>query len=239
MQGPAREGLHRVSWDLRRPAPDPISLGSGGFQAPWASDPQGPLAAPGTYQAELFLVSSGGFEPLGSPQSFEVKPVPTAPPGTDFAAVADFQFRVSELAREMAGAGAEIGRVRDRLRHMRAALVETPRADPNLHSRMDELGRRLEEMNLQFSGDPIRGQWNMPSVPSIRSRVGYVQYGHWDTRQEPTETQLMSMEIAEREYAAFIGGLSTLIEVDLLRLENDLAAAGAPWTPGRRLPGGG
>jgi hypothetical protein len=239
VEGPAREGLHRVSWDLRRPAPDPISLSSGGFRAPWASDPKGPLAAPGMYEVELFLVTADGFESMGQAQEFDVKPVPTAPPGTDFAAVADFQFRVSELAREMAGAGAEMGRVRDRLRHMRAALVQTPKADPSLHSRMDEMSRRLDEMNLQFSGDPIRGQWNMPSVPSIRGRVGYVQYGHWDTRQEPTETQLTSIEIAEREYGAFIGGLTNLIEVELIRLEADLAAAGAPWTPGRRLPGGG
>ena len=125
--------------------------------------------------------------------------------------MADIQLRVSELAREMAGAGAEMGRIRDRLRHMRAALVQTPKADPSLYSRMDELNQRLEEMNLEFSGDPIRGQWNMPSVPSIRGRVGYVQSGHWGTRQEPTETQRTNIEIAEREYAAFIGGLQALI----------------------------
>jgi hypothetical protein len=238
IEGPAHEGLHRVNWDLRRPAPDAIRFSSGGFRAPWASDPRGPLAAPGMYQVELFLVTSNGVDAIGEAQDFEVKPVPTAPPGTDFAAVADFQFRVSELVREMAGAGAEMARMRDRLRHMRAALVQTPKADPGLYARIDEMSRRLGEMDLQFSGDPIRGQWNEPSVPSMRDRVGYVQYGHWDTRQEPTETQKASIEIAEREYATFIGELRNLIEVDLARLEADLAAAGAPWTPGRRLPGG-
>jgi len=190
------------------------------------------------YQVELFLMSANGVDALGEAQAFEVKPVPTAPPGTDFAAVAEFQFRVSELAREMAGAGAEMARMTNRLRHMRAALVQTPKADPGLFSRIDGMSQRLEEMTLEFSGDPIRGQWNMPSVPSIRGRVGYVQYGLMGTRQEPTETQKMNIEIAEREYAAFIGGLRNLIEVELVRLETDLAAAGAPWTPGRRLPGG-
>ncbi|MFC1660000.1 WD40/YVTN/BNR-like repeat-containing protein [Gemmatimonadota bacterium] len=238
IEGPAQKGLHRVNWDLRRPAPDAIRFRSGGFQAPWDSDPRGSLAAPGTYRVELFLVTANGVSAIGEAQDFEVKPVPTAPPGTDFAAVADFQFRVSELAREMAGAIAEMERMRDRLRHMRAALVQTPKADPGLYARIDEMSQRLEEMNLQFSGDPIRGQWNMPSAPSIRDRVGYVQYGHWDTRQEPTETQKTNVEIAEREYATFLGELRSLIEVDLARLEADLAAAGAPWTPGRRLPGG-
>jgi hypothetical protein len=239
VEGPARKGLHRVNWDLRRPPPNPISLATGGFRAPWASDPQGPLAAPGTYQVEMFMVTSYGFEALGEAQNFEVKPVPTAPPGTDFEAVADFQYRVGELAREMGGVGAEMGRMADRLRHMRAALVQTPKADPSLFTRIDEMNERLEEMNLRFYGDRIRGQWNEPSPPSIQSRLGYAQYGHWGTRQEPTETQRMSFEIAQREFTAFLGEIRRLIEVDLTQLENDLAAAGAPWTPGRKLGGGG
>jgi hypothetical protein len=239
VEGPARKGLHRVSWDLRRPPPNPISLATGGFRAPWASDPIGPLAAPGTYQVEMFMVTSDGFEMVGEPQSFEVKPVPTAPPGTDFEAVADFQYRVAELAREMGGVGAEMGRMADRLRHMRAALVQTPQADESLFGRIDEMNARLGEMRVRFSGDRLRGQWNEPSPPSIQSRLGYAQYGHWSTRQEPTETQRTSFEIAQREFTAFIGDFRRLVEVDLVQLENDLAAAGAPWTPGRKLGGGG
>jgi hypothetical protein len=190
------------------------------------------------YEAELFMVTGDGFSSLGQAQEFEVKPVPTAPPGTDFAAVADFQFQVSELAREMDGVSSEMGRMRDRLRHMRAALVQTPKADPSLFARVDEMNRTLDAMGLEFSGDRIRGQWNMPSVPSIRSRVGYTQYGHWDTRQNPTETQRESIRIAESEFRSFLAEFRTLLEVDLVRLEADLAAAGAPWTPGRKLGGG-
>ena len=238
IQGPAREGLHRVNWDLRRPAPDPIELNTGGFQPPWATDPQGPLAAPGSYSAELFLATDEGFKPVGDAQEFRVKPVPTAPPGTDFAAVAAFQFQVSEMAREMSGASEEMGRVRDRLRHMRAALVQTPKADPSLFVRVDEMSKRLEGLNLQFSGDRILGQWNMPSVPSIQGRVGYVQYGHWDTRLEPTATMRDNIAIAQRDFDAFLEELRSLVEVDLVNLEDDLAAAGAPWTPGGAFPEG-
>ncbi len=238
VEGPAREGLHRVSWDLRRSAPDPINLSSGGFRPPWATDPQGPLVAPGMYQVEMFLFSGDGFRSIGNPQEFEVIPVPTAPPGTDFAAVTAFQFEVSELMREMAGASAEVGRVRDRLRHMRAALLETPKADPALFGQLDALGQKLEEMNLRLSGDRTRGQLNVASSPSIRGRVGQVMGGHWDTRQEPTATQRRNIEIASSAFAALNQELKTLIEVDLVELEGALAAAGAPWTPGRRLPGG-
>ncbi len=236
VEGPARSGLHRVAWDLRRPAPDPIRLSSGGFRPPWATDPQGPLVAPGRYRVEPFLVTADGFHPLCDGQEFEVKPVPTAPTGTDFQAVADFQFQVSELAREMSGASVEMSQARERLRHMRAALVQTPRADPALFRRVDELVRLLDSFDLQLSGDWIRGRWNEATEPGIRGWLWNAR--SWDTRQEPTATQRRSYEIAARDYAAFAAELQDLLDVHLVKLEEDLAAAGAPWTPGRKFGGG-
>jgi len=239
VQGPAGPGLHRVSWDLRRPAPDPVSLSTGGFQAPWASDPQGPLVAPGRYRVEMFLAMDGDLRSMGQPREFEVKPVPTAPPGTDFQAVASFQYRVSELMREISGARAELGSARDRLNSMRAALVRTPEADPGLFSQVDELMERVEGFAIRLTGDRIRGRMNMATTPSIADRVGYAQYGHWDTRMEPTETMRENVEIAAGEFSEFVGEFRGFLEVDLPALEKELADAGAPWTPGRKLPGGG
>jgi hypothetical protein len=235
VEGPARAGLHRVSWDLRRPAPDPVDFPTPGFTPPWAGSSQGPLVAPGRYEVELFLLSSNGLQSLGAPQTFEVKPVPTAPPGTDFGVVAAFQFEASELMRRVAGAGEELGRARERLRYMRAALVETPSADPELFTRLDELGAGLAALQTRLGGDRARSQLNESSSPSIRGRVGRVM-GHWSTRQMPTATHQRNLEIAREDFAAFRQDLSALVDGDLARLESELEAAGAPWTPGRRIP---
>ncbi len=237
VEGPAREGLHRVTWDLRRPAPNPINLSTPGFRPPWATDPVGPLAPPGTYSVQMVLVSADGVEQIGGAQSFEVKPVPSAPPGTDFVAVADFQYQTSELSRRVSGAGGEIGRVRNRLRYMRAALVRTPRADPAMFARMDELGRSLDGLSLRLQGDPIRGSLNESSVPTISNRVGSVIGGHWSTRQNPTATQRMNVEIAQRDFAVLERELGALVDDRLMPLEEALADAGAPWTPGGRVGG--
>ena len=64
----------------------------------------GPLAAPGTYSVQMLLVSAEGVEQVGATQTFNVKPAPGAPPGTDFVSVADFQYETSELSRRVAGA---------------------------------------------------------------------------------------------------------------------------------------
>ncbi|MFQ5705378.1 MAG: glycosyl hydrolase [Gemmatimonadales bacterium] len=237
VEGSAKQGLHRVSWDLRRPPPDPIELEHPDFTPPWVSGPQGALVAPGKYSVELVRISSAGVEHLGAPRDFEVKSVPTAQPGTDFVAVARFQQETGELMRRVAGAGREIGHVRTRLELMRAALVQTPRADPALFARMDQLAARLDSLQTRLGGDRVRQQLNEATIPSIRGRVGSVIGGHWDTRQPPTATQRRNVAIALGDFDTLRTELSALVDTDLARLESDLAAAGAPWTPGQRLPG--
>ena len=237
LEGPARAGVHRVTWDLRRPAPNPISLTQPGFRPPWVTDPVGPLAPPGRYSVQMVLVSGAGVEELGSAQAFEVKPVPTLPAGTDYVAVADFQHRTSELSRRIGAAGGEIGKIRERLRYMRAALLRTPRADAALFGRIDSLSQTVNTLSLRLQGDPIRGSLNESSVPTISNRLGNVIGGHWRTRQTPTATQQRNVEIAENDFGALEGELSALIAGALMDVERALADAGAPWTPGGRVGG--
>jgi photosystem II stability/assembly factor-like uncharacterized protein len=236
IEGSPRAGLHRVAWDLRRAAPNPMNLSTPGFRPPWVSDPQGPLAPPGEYSAQLVVVSSAGAEEIGQAQSFEVKPVASAP-GVDFIAVAEFQYDVSELQRRVGVAGAEMGRQRDRLPFMRAALLRTPRADPALFNEMDAVERAFNEISVRLQGDRVRGSLNESTSPAISSRVGNVVGGHWSTRQNPTGTQRRNIEIAQQGLGAVEADLAGLIGGRLMQLEEALAAAGAPWTPGRRIGG--
>jgi hypothetical protein len=149
--------------------------------------------------------------------------------------VTAFQLEASELMRRVAGAGEELGQARERLRYMRAALVETPGVDPGLFTRIDELAAELAALQTRLSGDRARSQLNEPSAPSIRSRVGRVM-GHWSTRQTPTATHRRNLEIAREDFAAYRQDLTRLVDDELLQVESALEAAGAPWTPGQRIP---
>jgi photosystem II stability/assembly factor-like uncharacterized protein len=234
IEGPASAGLHRVNWDLRGPDPDPVDLTPPGFQPPWDAPSRGPLMAPGRYSVELVIVSASGVRRLGSAQSFAVKPVPNAPAGTDFVAVAAFQQQTAELRRRIAGAGAEVSRLGEQLRHMRAALVQAPRGDPGLFIRMDSVTRSLAAIETRLKGDRARQRLDESTTPSVSDRVDQVISGHWETRQMPTATQRRDVEIATAEFEGLARELTALIDGDLARLEADLEAAGAPWTPGRR-----
>jgi photosystem II stability/assembly factor-like uncharacterized protein len=235
IKAPAKAGLHRVSWDLRGPAPEPISLSTPGFRPPWAGNPKGPLMAPGGYTAEVMVVSSSGVRRVGSPQSFTVKPVPNALPGTDYVAVALFQNETAELARRIDGASSELSRLRERLRYMRAALAQAPRADAALSLKMDTLARRVADLSVRLEGDPVRRRLDEPSSPGISNRVGEIMGGHWDTRMPPTATHRENLALAQASFGDLARSIQALISVDFPRVEAALEAAGAPWTPGRIL----
>ena len=75
---------------------------------------------------------------------------------------------------------------------------------------------------------------NEATSPSISGRIGHIASGHWATRQNPTQTYQDNFEMAARDFTQFTGDL----EQSLLALEQyeaALAAAGAPYTRGRKL----
>ena len=232
LEGPAGAGMHRINWDLRGPSPEPINLSPPGFQPPWSEPAKGPLVAPGRYTATLTIVSQSGVRTLGAPQTFEVKPVRNVPAGTDFTAVVAFQSEVAELRRRTAALGAEIGRIGDDLRHMRAAVVAAPKADPALFRQLDEVNAAVAGLTRRLFGDPVRGRLNESAAPSIAGRVGSAM-SSFETRLMPTATQRRDAELARTELEALSRDHETLRSGPLVKLRAALDAAGAPWTPRR------
>lgn len=232
LEAPAKAGLHRIAWDMRGPSPEPIDLNPPGFQPPWSDSPKGPLVAPGRYTATLMVVSASGVRTVGAPQSFQVKPVNNLPAGTNPAEVAAFQEQVAELRRRTAATGEDLARVRDDLRHMRAALLAAPKADQALFGRFDAVNTTLAGLAKRLNGDPARQRLNESDVPSIAGRV-YSAMSAWDTRQMPTATQRRDVEIATADLAALTRELEALVSGELAKLRAALEAAGAPYTPRR------
>jgi hypothetical protein len=160
------------------------------------------LATPGEYSAQLYAIADGQASPLGDAQGFKVKPVRSAPNGTDYADVAAYQQETAVLMREVANANEELGRTRDLLRHMKAAVVNAQAATPSLFTRLDAFDTALSKLETRLSGDRIRSGLNA--------------------------TQRANFEIAQRDFADFSADLEALLAEDLVRLEGDLSAAGAP-----------
>jgi len=75
-----------------------------------------------------------------------------------------------------------------------------------------------------------------PGPLTVERRVEVAVMGNRSSVYGPTPTHLMSVEIAEKQFAELQSALRDLVEVDLRDLERKLEAAGVPWTPGRGVP---
>jgi len=232
LEGPGGKGLHRMNWDLRYPAPNPINLSTPSFRPPWAGDPQGQLVPPGDYTVQVYLEHNGEMTAQGTPQTFTMKPIPATASDVDFAAVAEFQMETSELMRRVSSAGQQLGEAGERLRYLKAALPQTPKAKPGHFAKWQELQKKLADLRMRLWGDPARSGMNESTSPGIQSRVGQVAGGHWSVRQAPTETFRTNLEIASRDFTSFRQDLDQYLQA-LSAYEDELEAAGAPFTRGR------
>ncbi len=237
LTGPAQSGLHRVAWDLHYPSVDPIDIEAPRELAPWASPPMGPLAVPGRYSVELGLLSGTELRRLAEPRDFELKELENRSlPGQDPAASLAFARDASDLSRRVDGAAEELEKAERMVKYLEKALVETPAAELTILQQIRAFERGLADVRLRLLGDRVRSRYREPSKLSVRRRADLAASGVANSRYGPTGTQRELLETATAEFAEVGPRLKKLLEDDLPRIEAALEEAGAPWTPGRRLP---
>jgi len=233
LTGPVTAGLQRLSWDLRYPA---ANL-SGPPPADAVFDfepPSGPLVMPGTYKATVAKRVDGVVMQLGPPQEFQVTVEGQENMSTaDRSALVEFQQKAVKLQRAVSGATQVANSLRPRLAAIKRAINETPSLSPKLQDEATALDRRTNEIIRALSGDSEARRRNMHTPPSINDRVGYAVGAQRMSTARPTQTQVAQYDAAAQDFEAVLAQLRQLVEGDLARLEKQLEAAGAPWTPGR------
>jgi hypothetical protein len=233
LSGPVTAGIQRLTWDLRYPAAN--------LSAPPAPDadadfepPSGPLVMPGTYKASVAKRVGGITTPLGTPQEFQIvvegqENMPTA----DRSALVEFQQKAVRLQRAVSGATQAANALKPRLAAIKRAISETPSLPQRLHDEATALDKRTNEILRSLSGDTAARQRNMNTSPGIGDRIGYVVGAQRLSTARPTQTQINQYSAAAQDFERVLNQLRQLVEVDLSKLEKQLEAAGAPWTPGR------
>ncbi|MGB7297040.1 MAG: hypothetical protein WBC70_15755 [Candidatus Aminicenantales bacterium] len=230
--GPVSQGIHRIAWNLRYPPVEPVELEEREREE-WEWTPEGPLVVPGTFTASLIKKEKGVLTPLAGPQTFIVESLGLATlEEKDRRASLDFQKKAGELQRAMMGAGAAAEEAANSLRHMKKALLDTPQADPKLLERAKELEVKLQESLRTLHGDRTIRRRDEASSPGLMQRVS----AQLTTTCPITETTKRQYEIAAGSFEKLLEEMRALIDQDIKKLGDALEAAGAPWTPGRRLP---
>ena len=229
---PSGKGLHRVAWDLRYPAIDPTEVEERPREE-WGWNPMGPLVVPGKFTTALAKKVDGVLTPLAEPRAFIVESLNLASlPEKDRTALLDFQKKAGELQRAMMGAGAAAEDALKNISFIKKALLDAPKADPKLAETARAIEKHLQDDVFVLFGDRTRQRRNEVAPPSLMDRVA----AQLDTTGPITATVRRDYEIAADGFGKLLEEIRATIEVDIKKLQAELEAAGAPWTPGRGVP---
>ena len=235
VDGSTDAGFQRIAWDLRYPPSSPRESTPEGEDFPPASA-QGPLVMPGSYSVRAFQKVNGVVTELAGPANFKVVAEGAANLSPqDQAAQEQFLRKVSRLYRAVSGASHNTDEVQEHIKSIRQALRETPGAGPQLGAAVDALEQQNRDIQRALQGDAELAKRNEPVPNSISSRLNGVMEGERFSIARPTQTDIDGYNIAADEFTVQLAKLKNLVEVDMVRVEKDLEAAGAPWTPGRVL----
>jgi hypothetical protein len=233
LTGPVSAGIQRLNWDLRYPAANLLAPPPPDAD-PDFEPPSGPLVMPGTYKAVVAKRIDGVVTPIGPTQEFQVVVEGQETMSvSDRTALVEFQQKAVRLQRAVSGATQAANALRPRLTAIKRAIAETPSLPPRLYEDAMALEKRANEIVRALSGDAAARQRNMNTPSSINDRVGYVVGAQRMSTARPTQTQHAQYTAAAQDFEGVLGRLRQLIDVDLARLEKQLEAGGAPWTPGR------
>jgi hypothetical protein len=234
VEGATDAGFQRAAWDLRYPAARVKTHQQEPEEDfPDAAD-QGPLVMPGSYSVRMFEKADGVITEVAGPQSFKVATENSSSmSAADRTTQQEFLNKVARLYRAVYGATHTAEDVQDRLKQIREALRETPGAEKQLGGVADSLEQRDREILRALRGDQEIAKRNEPVPSSINDRIDSIMEGERFSLAKPTQSHIDQYNIAAAEFGDALSKLRTLVDVDLARLEKDMEAAGAPWTPGR------
>jgi photosystem II stability/assembly factor-like uncharacterized protein len=231
LKGPVSAGFHRVDWDLRLPPATPVNL-KPPPPDPFVEPPRGPMVVPGQYGVTMARVVDGKWTELGGTETFEARGLYEIP-AADRAALLAFERKVARLQRAVTGAEEAIDEGKNRIAHVREALLATPDADPSLSGKLRDVELRLLEVERAVKGDAVLGRRNEATPPSISDRVDSIVDSQWSATSGPTATSRDAYAFAADAFGKVLGDLRGILGGDLKKIEDTLEIEGAPWTPGR------
>jgi photosystem II stability/assembly factor-like uncharacterized protein len=240
LTAPPAAGVHRVTWDLRLPAPAlPRPTGpEAAEEEVFGRAPGGPLVLPGKYSVSLAKRVEGKVTPLAGPVTFEVRDVGQRPLSAEDAKVlAAFQRDLLKLQRDLAASQAVAGELATRLEQIKAALDQTPAAPAAARERVRKAIVAHRTTQRELNGDAALRARYEDTPMSVAERANVALAALRTSIHKPTGTQREQYAFARADLDAAAAAMRKLIDGEVKDLEKLLDDLGAPHTPGR-LPGG-
>ena len=236
ISGPVKKGFHRIAWDLKYPSPNPITLATSEEGSESDQPVSGLMAAPGRYTATLSIQVAGVVTELSGPVTFTVEQLRKgALEGSSPEDVAAFWRSYENTVRSASGVDITLSKAIDKVSAMQKALSRSQSSPGDLDKQLHQLRIALLSLDQKLNGNRSKQQVGEKTKPTIGSRLFAVDRGISHSTYGPTETNLRSLEIINKEISTIKFSLKEHL-VKMNELSKALIAAGAPWVEGDELP---
>ncbi len=233
LKAPAKKGMSRITWDFRYSSPGPINFSTPDPSNPYDVPELGSPAMPGNYKVSLSKFDDGKITELVAPQSFKVNSLNAATlPATDKKALDEFCKKVSEMRRVVASADSYRDELVNKIKFIKQAIIETSAAIPDAATQVNDLSKRLNNVNTKLNGDASLTRREFETNTSISARVGAMEGSLWTASAAPSQTFIQSFETSGKQLTPLLDELKK-IDADIRKLEDLLEQNKAPYTPGR------
>lgn len=233
MKTSAGKGIKRITWDFHYAPFGPLNLQPEEDDNPFSSPETGYMALPGTYRVFLSKFEDGSITQLTEPISFKAVALNAATlPATDKKALIDFGKKIADLRTITAATEEHKNELSKRLKYMKAVITEAPGLSTDFVSRVEDIQKRLNKVDLALNGDATLARREFETAPSINGRVQRIVSALWTTTAAPTQTMMDSYNTAKQLFTPVYNEIKSIDEA-VKKLDDALNKSGAPSTPGR------
>jgi len=230
------KGVNRLNWDLSYLSPFPVKTESK-FN-PLAKDEAGLMVMPGKYRVTVAKVIDNKVITLAENQEFAAKVIAnTTLPAPDRQALVQFQRQVAELTRVLQGSMELTGELKAKLLRIKQTLVSMPKGAATLMDQATAMEKELDDIIYLIRGlEPKASKEEIPPTHMpLWSRLSTIIYNQFGSTANPGTNQTDGYKIVKEEIAPLLLRLKKIANENLPKLEKELDAVQAPWTPGRLL----
>lgn len=221
-----KKGFNRISWDLRYPDRQAISIQSGVPK----KERKGYLAAPGKYYVTLSKEIDGVSTTLVGPKEFNVKLLyDGALKGSTHQERLAFNNTASDLENRITAAIIKLKNALKKIDVIEYAASSMNTENSLIVKKTYEIKQKLLTLDNTLYGNRSKKEVGEKYNPTILNRFNNATRYLEKSIYGPTETQIKSLEIAKKQYEIFKLKLSKIVNEEIPSIESELIRAGAPF----------
>ena len=233
----ASKGINRITWNFTYESISPVTATKydpvGGTSG--RRDGGGIQVMPGTYKVSLALFSKGEPRELAGPESFVCKLIGLSTfPATDQKAKYEWIKGASEVARSIYGTISYTGELVNKVNAVMQAIHETPAASDDLMKEAERINDELNKLMFIFNGPEAKAsEEELPPMElPLAKRLSEMASATYGISGDITIAAKEQLDILKSEFPPVLARVKKTGE-DLEKLDKQLDAVKAPWTPGR------